>query len=92
MLTEPCCNDVAVHCHDGVAYKSGRLYTYRHAFEWRRPKAVIVHTADPMPLAVLNRYPGCVIGVCIRLRRRTGLSVLWGRPGRIIDTSPHVQP
>lgn len=89
-MTETCCTDIAVHSHDGgkTMRKDGRLYTYRNAFEWRRPKLVRVTAADRQPLRlVLNRYPGVVIGAALYYRHR-GLSLLWGRPGRVIDTSP----
>lgn len=83
-----CCDDIAVHNHGGQTYKDGRPYAYRFAFEWQRPKAVVVHTAvNPAPLFVLNRYPGVVIGFAVRLWGRAALSVLWGRPGRIIEVS-----
>lgn len=83
-----CCDDVAVHSHDGgkTLRKDGQLYTYRVAFEWRRPALKLVTAADRQPLRlVLNRYPGVVIGASLYWRHR-GLALLWGRPGRIIQT------
>lgn len=85
-----CCDDVAVHSHDGgkTTRRNGSSYTYRHAFAWRRPKLVRVTAADRQPLRlVLNRYPGVVIGASLYYRHR-GLALLWGKPGRVIDTSP----
>jgi hypothetical protein len=80
-----CCDDVALHCHDGKDYKDGRPYFYRFAFEPRRPKAVVYRAAESRRLHVsLNRYPGVVIGVAFQVGARV-LSVLWGRPGRIIE-------
>lgn len=58
---------------------------YKFAFEWRRPTIVYVTAADPHWGLVLNRYPGVVIGVALYLGR-WGLSLLWGRPGRVIYT------
>lgn len=83
-----CCDDVAVHGHDGKMFKDGRPYTYRFAFKPRWPKAVVVRTAvSPAPRFVLNRYPGVVIGFAVRLRGNRALSVLWGRPGRVIEVA-----
>jgi hypothetical protein len=85
----PCCTDVAVHSHDGgkTLRKAGRPYAYRCAFEWRRPVVKLVTAADRQPLRlVLNRYPGVVIGASLYFRHR-GLALLWGRPGRIIETA-----
>lgn len=83
---ERCCADVAAHCHDGKLFKDGRPYAYRFAFEWRRPRFVLVRTGvNPAPLFVLNRYPGVVIGFAVRIRGNRALSVLWGRPGRVIE-------
>lgn len=87
--TEPCCTDIAVHSHDGgrTMRKNGQPYTYRCAFEWRRPALKLVTAADRQPLRlVLNRYPGVVIDVALYFRHR-GLSLLWDRPGQIIETS-----
>lgn len=89
-MDDRCCTDIAMHSHDGgkTMRRGGRLYTYRYAFEWRRPALKLVTAANRQPLRlVLNRYPGVVIGVALYFRHR-GLSLLWGRPGRIIDTSP----
>lgn len=85
----PCCDDVAVHSHDGGEnlWRDGRPYAYRHAFEWRRPTALVYEAAERRRFAVhLNRYPGVLIGVAFQVGRRV-LSILWGRPGRIIETS-----
>lgn len=68
-MTDRCCDDVAVHSHDGgrTLRKDGLPYTYRF-----KPG--------------LNRYPGVVIGAGIVVGRRA-LGVVWGRPGRIVETS-----
>jgi hypothetical protein len=58
----------------------------RFHFQWRRPWAGIVRSADRHWFG-LNRYPGVVIGLVVGLPKfssRPGypmLSVLWGRPG-----------
>jgi hypothetical protein len=80
-MADQCCNDVAMHCHDGLTYKNGRRVEIRFRFRWRRPRAVVVTTADRAPWAVLNRYPGVLIGVAFKLGAHRMLSVLWGRPG-----------
>lgn len=77
-----CCDDIALHCHDGKTYKNGRRIEIRHRFEWRTPRAVICTAADRPPLVRLNRYPGAVIGIAFRIGARRCLSVLWGRPGK----------
>lgn len=80
-----CCDDIAVHCHDGVTYKDGRPYVYRFAFEPRWPKAIVYRAAESRRFRIsLNRYPGVVIGIAFQAGARV-LSVLWGRPGRIIE-------
>lgn len=84
---ERCCDDIAVHSHDcgKTLRKNGRPYRYRHAYEWRCPRLVLVTPADRQPLRLrLNRYPGVVIGAALYWRHR-GISLLWGRPGRIIE-------
>jgi hypothetical protein len=88
-LTEPCCTDIAIHSHDGgkTLRKNGRPYTYRMAFQWRWPALRRVTAAERQPLRlVLNRYPGVVIGMALYWRHR-GLSLLWGKPGRVIETT-----
>jgi hypothetical protein len=80
-IGERCCDDIAVHCHDGLSYKDGRRYEWKVRFEWRRPRAVVVHTANRAPWVRLNRYPGVVIGAAFKLGARRQLSILWGRPG-----------
>lgn len=85
MITDRCCDDIAMHCHDGLTYRRGRRYEYRHRFEWRRPGLVVVHTADRCPWVKLNRYPGVVIGVVLKINARRGLSILWGRPGKTYE-------
>lgn len=59
-------------------------FPHRFEFEWRRPKMVKVTSARDFrtPRLFLNRYPGVVIGIAAYYRQR-GLSLLWGRPGRI---------
>lgn len=85
--TDRCCTDVAVHCHDGQTYRNGRPYAYRFAFQWRRPVARIYTAAVRRRFAVsLNRYPGVVIGVALQTGQRV-LSLVWGRPGRLIEES-----
>jgi len=92
-MTYRCCNDVAVHNHGNQTYRNGRPYGWRFAFEWRLPRIVLVRPARRQFSVVLNRYPGVVIGIAVYFGRR-GLSLLWGRPGRIIVTiAPgHVTP
>ncbi len=80
-----CCDDVALHCHDGLTYKDGYRYEWRCRFEWRAPRAVVVHTADRCSWVKLNRYPGVVIGAVLKLGPRRGLSILWGRPGKTYE-------
>jgi hypothetical protein len=82
-----CCDDIAVHCHDGLTYKDGRRYEWRCKFAWRWPKVVVCHAANRPPLVMLNRYPGIVIGIAIRLRGTRYLSVLWGRPNGIYEVA-----
>lgn len=79
-----CCDDVAMHCHDGNLYKDGRPYGYRHTFCWRLPQAVVVRPAERGFRIVLNRYPGIVIGLVVQVGAR-GLSILWGRPGPVVE-------
>jgi hypothetical protein len=82
---ERCCDDAALHCHDGRDYKDGRPYAYRCAFEPRWPKATIYRAAKRRRLSVrLNRYPGVVIGAAIQIGARV-FSITWGAPGRIIE-------
>ena len=85
--TDRCCDDIALHCHDGLTFKDGRRYETKCRFEWRRPAAVVVRTADRCPWAKLNRYPGIVIGVVVKIGSRRGLSILWGRPGKTYEVS-----
>ncbi len=82
-----CCNDIAMHCHDGKTYRNGRRVEIKFRFEWRVPKVVVCTAADRPPLMGLNRYPGVVIGIAIRLIGNRYMSVLWGRPGK-----PYEQP
>ena len=85
MTDARCCDDVAMHNHGNQTYRDGRPYGWRCAFEWRRPHATVYTAANPRRLAVhLNRYPGIVIGIAFQAGRRV-LSIVWGRPGRIID-------
>jgi hypothetical protein len=82
-----CCEDVAVHSHDGgkTLMRNGRPYRYRHAFEWRRPSANVYTAAERRVFRIgLNRYPGVVIGVGVQVGRRV-LSIRWGAPGRVIE-------
>jgi len=88
-MSEHCCDEVAIHGHDGVTYLRGKPYRYRHAFHWRRPFAHVYVAAVRRRFAVnLNRYPGVVIGVAFQVGRRV-LSVVWGRPGRTIEIPTH---
>lgn len=74
-----------MHRHDDQTYKDGRPYAYRHKFLWRRPKVHTYTAAQRRRFAVgLNRYPGVVIGVAFQSGRQV-LSIVWGRPGRIIE-------
>lgn len=85
MTLSKCCDERAIHNHGNQTYLAGRPYGWRVAFEWRRPKVHTYRAADPRPFAVhLNRYPGVVIGIAFQLGRRV-LSILWGRPGRVIE-------
>lgn len=80
-----CCDEVAVHNHGNQTYRNGQPYAWRHAFEWRRPAAHVYVAAERRRFSVgLNRYPGVVIGAALQIGRRV-LSVVWGRPGRIIE-------
>lgn len=83
-----CCNDVALHNHGDEAYLDGTPFKYRHTFEWRRPTLTLYRAADRRPIAaMLNRYPGVVIGAAIQVGGRV-LSLTWGRPGRVIREAP----
>lgn len=88
----PACASYGLHTHwagtpDARDYLHGRPYTYRHAFQWRIPAAVIYKAAERRRIRVaLNRYPGVVIGVAVQIGHSV-LSILWGRPGRIIETT-----
>lgn len=87
----PCCDERAMHGHPELgdphlAYFNGRPYHYRFAFEWRRPAIRRVTAAEQVTGLRLNRYPGVVIGVAAYIRGH-GLSLLWGRPGRAIQTN-----
>ncbi len=84
-MSARCCDDIAVHAHDGLTYKDGRRYEYRFHFEWRKPHAVVYTTAARAPWVKLNRYPGVVIGVALKAGRRRVLSILWGRPGKAYE-------
>lgn len=58
---------------------------YRYAFHWRIPGALIYTAATRRRLHVtLNRYPGVVIGIAFQVGSRV-LSIVWGRPGRVIQ-------
>jgi hypothetical protein len=55
------------------------------------PRACVVTPAERPPLVVLNRYPGQVIGIAVRLPaeqelggrlRHHALSLLWSEPAR----------
>lgn len=59
----------------------------RFRFHWRRPTARVYTTAERAPWAILNRYPGCVIGVGLKVGRRRQLSIVWGKPGAPIVAS-----
>lgn len=60
------------------------------AFEWRRPKVHAYKAAQSRRFAVgLNRYPGVVIGVAFQVGRQV-VSIVWGRPGRIIEETADV--
>lgn len=85
--TALCCDDIAVHSHDGgkTLRRRGLPCDYRTAFDWRWPAVRICHPANPRPVAILlNRYHGMSfpIGIYVQVHRRA-LSLLWGRPGRI---------
>ncbi len=82
MAEKRCCDDVALHCHDGLTYKDGRRYEYKNRFRWRWPTALVYRTANRPPLVVLNRYPGIVIGIGFRVGTRRCLSIVWGRSGK----------
>jgi hypothetical protein len=87
-MGERCCNDVAVHSHDGgvTLRRAGREYSYRHAFSFRRPRVHGYRAATVRPVAVrLNRYPGVIIGIAVQVGTRV-LSLVWGAPGRIVET------
>jgi len=87
MTQSRCCDERGVHCHGSwQTYLNGQPYNWRFALEWRWPKAVIVRPAEHRFAVALNRYPGIVIGVVVQFGTR-GLSILWGRPGRIIEVS-----
>lgn len=86
----PECVAFGMHGHgtqgtpDYQLYRSGQPVTYRHEFEWRWPTATIVRPATRRPFrVVLNRYPGVIIGVAVQIGAHA-LSVLWGRPGRVM--------
>jgi hypothetical protein len=84
-MADRCCDDVAIHQHGDQTYRDGKPYRWRFAFEWRRPTIRRTRPADYRRIALhLNRYPGVVIGIHLQLGQR-GWSLLWGRPGRIID-------
>lgn len=48
----------------------------------RPPHAVVCTAAVRPPLIGLNRYPGQVIGVSLRLKGTSYLSIVWARPSR----------
>jgi hypothetical protein len=80
-----CCDDVAMHCHDGETYKDGRRYVYTFTFEPRRPQAHIYRAAVRRRFHVgLNRYPGVVIGIAFQVGSRV-LSLTWGSPGKVVE-------
>jgi hypothetical protein len=85
-VTDRCCDDIAVHSHDGglTMQRNGVPCTWRAEFQWRRPRLTWYRTADRYRFkSALNRYPGIVIGAQIVIGHRA-LGVLWGRPGRIV--------
>lgn len=61
-------------------------FLYRFRFKWGPVRLVKVTSARRfrLPTPVLNRYPGCWIGIALYFHQR-GLSFLWGRPGGIKD-------
>lgn len=79
-----CCDDIAVHNHGDQTFRDGKPYHYRHTFEWRPPKAIVYRAANRRFAVTWNRYPGAVIGVALQAGTRV-LSIVWGRPGRVID-------
>lgn len=58
-------------------------FPYKFAFQWRRPTVDWLRAADRHWGFVLNRYPGCVIGIAFFLGRR-GVGFRWGRPGAVV--------
>ena len=46
------------------------------------PRAVICEADWRPPLVKLNRYPRQVIGIAVRLRGNSYLSLLWSKPAR----------
>lgn len=60
----------------------------RHEFHWKRPRFTTYRAADPRPLSVrLNRYPGIVIGISVKVGHRA-LGLTWGAPGKQIAGCP----
>jgi hypothetical protein len=62
------------HRYDERLYRGGRF-----EFRWDRPKLTVYRAADPGFGFVLNRYPGIVIGIALRVNRRV-FGLTWGRP------------
>lgn len=83
------CADSAVHSHDGgrTLCRYGRPVTYRHTFQWRRPRVVLYWAAKRRAFWVgLNRYPGVVIGAGVQVGQRV-VSLVWGRAGAVREES-----
>lgn len=60
---------------------------WHHDMRWTWPRVNTYPAADAGWRLVLNRYPGCVIGVAVQLGRRV-LGLRWGRPGRAYMVRP----
>lgn len=54
---------------------------------WMWPRVNTYRAADSGWRLVLNRYPGCIIGVAAQLGHRV-VGLRWGRPGRVVMVRP----
>ena len=59
----------------------------RAELRWMWPRVDTYRAADSSWRLLLNRYPGCVIGIAAQLGHRV-VGLRWGRPGRVFMVRP----
>lgn len=82
-----CCDDIAVHSHDGgkTFRKNGEPHALRWSKTWAKPRVTAYIAAPPRRLRIVrNRYgtsdgPGVTIGIALHVGKRV-LGVTWAHP------------